>query len=71
MKTNNDFDKRVGQQIRQLRENKKMTQAELGEKLGVTKNAVYSWETGKCKLTLKKAKEISRALDCEVDDLLK
>lgn len=71
MKENSDFYKNVGQQIKHYRELKSMTQAELGNKLGVTKNAVYSWETGKCTLHLKTAKEICKILECSLDDLLK
>ncbi len=70
MKESNDFYKEVGQRIRYYRELNKMTQTELGDKLGVTKNAVYSWETGKCSLHLQTAKQICKILNCKLDDLI-
>lgn len=36
----------TGAAIKQLRENARMTQAQLGEKLGVTDKTVSKWETG-------------------------
>lgn len=71
MKEKDDFYASVGQKIRHYRELNNMTQAELGSKLGVTKNAVYSWETGKCTLHLKTAKELCKILNCKLDDLIK
>ena len=37
----------VGEKIRTLRKQAKLTQTELGEKLGVKKNAVSKWECGR------------------------
>ena len=37
----------VGEKIKALRKEKGLTQTELGEKLGVQKNAVSKWETGR------------------------
>ena len=37
----------TGSTIRQLRESRNMTQAELGEKIGVSSKTVSKWETGK------------------------
>lgn len=37
----------TGTTIKQLREEKKLTQAELGEKLGISSKTVSKWETGK------------------------
>ena len=37
----------IGQKIKQHRKAMKMTQTELGERLGVQKNAVSKWETGR------------------------
>ncbi len=70
MKENNDFYKEVGQKIRFYREKKNMTQAELGEKLGYTKNAVYTWEVGKCSLHLQTAKQICKELDITLSQLI-
>lgn len=69
MKTNNDFDKRVGQQIRQLREKKKMTQQEVADALGVTKTAVCNWESGNRALYLDTAKKICKVLDVSLEEI--
>lgn len=37
----------VGEKIKEQRKNLGLTQTELGEKLGVQKNAVSKWETGR------------------------
>lgn len=37
----------VGEKIKHLRESMNLTQTELGEKLGVKKNAVSKWECGR------------------------
>ena len=37
----------IGQKIKSLRKQHHMTQTELGERLGVKKNAVSKWETGR------------------------
>ena len=70
MRKQNDFYKEVGQRIRYYREKKNMTQAELGEKLGVTKNAIYTWEVGKCSLHLQTAKQICKELDITLSQLI-
>lgn len=70
MRENNDFYKEVGQRIRYYREKKNMTQTELGEKLGVTKNAIYTWEVGKCSLHLQTAKQICKELDISLSQLI-
>lgn len=38
---------KIGKFISQLRKNKKMTQAELAEKMGVTDRSISKWETGR------------------------
>ena len=65
----NSFYIEVGKRIRYYREKKNMTQSELGEKLGVTKNAVYSWEVGKCSIHLDTAKKLCSILEIDVNDL--
>lgn len=66
---NNSFNIETGKRIRYYREKKNMTQSELGEKLGVTKNAVYSWEVGKCSIHLDTAKKLCSILEIELNDL--
>jgi transcriptional regulator with XRE-family HTH domain len=43
------MDETMGTRIRTLREAKGLTQAQLAEKVGVTKGAVSAWETGYAK----------------------
>lgn len=38
--------KQIGQQIASLRKHKSLTQAELGERLGLSYQAVSKWERG-------------------------
>ena len=65
----NSFNIETGKRIRYYREKKNMTQSELGEKLGVTKNAVYSWEVGKCSIHLDTAKKLCSILEIYLNDL--
>lgn len=44
----------IGERIKRLRKEKKMTQSQLGEFLGVEKSAVAKWENGRTK-NLKRA----------------
>lgn len=65
----NKFYIEVGAKIRNFREKRGLTQSQLGDKLGVTKNAVYCWETGKSSLHLETAKQICAILDIQLTDL--
>lgn len=38
--------RKIGAYLKELRQNKKMTQQELAEKLGVSNRSVSRWETG-------------------------
>lgn len=40
----------IGKRIISLRKNKNMTQVDLADKLGISYQAVSSWETGICHL---------------------
>ena len=59
-----------GEQIKQLREEKGMTQQSLAEKLYVTRQAVSRWECGARYPDLLTAKKIAQVLDVSVDELL-
>ena len=60
----------TGAQIKKLRENKKMTQEELAEKLNVTSKAVSKWETGKGFPDISLVESLAQALGISVIELL-
>ena len=58
--------------IRQLRKSAGLTQAELAVKVGVTKAAVSSWESGGTKdLKMQHLFDVARALNVEAESLVK
>ena len=60
----------TGAVIRKLRENKKLTQEELAEKLFVSSKAVSKWETGQGFPDISLLEPLANALDISVIELL-
>ncbi len=60
----------VGKNIKKFREEKKLTQDALAEKLFVTRQAVSSWECGKTEPDIETLKKISEALDLSTEELI-
>ena len=60
----------TGAVIKRLRENKKMTQEELAQKIFVTSKAVGKWETGKGFPDIGLLESLGKALDVSVIELL-
>ena len=60
----------TGAVIKKLRENKKMTQEELAQKIFVTSKAVSKWETGKGFPDVGLLESLGKALDVSVIELL-
>ena len=60
----------VGKNIRRYREEKKLTQDALAEKLHVTRQAVSNWETGKNQPDLETLEALAGALDLEPAELI-
>ena len=60
----------TGNTIRQLRETRKLTQAELAEKIGVSSKTISKWETGKSLPDSSIMLELCSTLDITVNDLL-
>ena len=60
----------TGAVIRRLRENKKMTQEELAEKIFVTSKAVSKWETGQGLPDISLLEPLAKALGISVIELL-
>lgn len=60
----------TGSMIKNLREQKKLTQAELAEKIFVTDKAVSKWETGRGYPDISIVESLAKALDISVIELL-
>lgn len=56
--------------IKQYRKDKGLTQAQLGEKLGVAQSTVATWEMGEIAPRTKTLIKIAEVLQCTVDELL-
>lgn len=61
---------KIGKFIAKLRKDKKMTQEELANKLGVNSRSVSRWENGKCMPDLSLLVPLSKELGMSVNDLL-
>ncbi|MVM36532.1 helix-turn-helix domain-containing protein [Spirosoma sp. HMF3257] len=66
-----DIKQKVGQQIREARKAKGLTQKELGEKLGVGESAVNKYETGKVNPSVDTLHKIAIVLGAALDISLK
>ena len=60
----------TGAMIKRLREEKKLTQAELADKIFVTDKAVSKWETGRGYPDISLVEPLAKALDVSVIELL-
>lgn len=60
----------VGENIKRIRKEKKLTQKQLGERLGVSQAAIGQFENGKSSPRLETIKKIALALDVSEDKLL-
>ena len=61
---------RIGKFIAECRKDKKLTQEDLANKLGVSINAVSKWERGICLMDMALLKPICEILDINVNELL-
>ncbi len=57
--------------IRQIREQRDLSQIAFGERLGVSRTTIQGWERGDKSPALERLDDIAAALSCEVDDLLR
>lgn len=55
--------------LKEIRKSRGLTQDELAEKLGVTKQIVSNWEREITPVTLGSAREITKVLNCTLDEL--
>lgn len=61
---------KIGKFIAECRKSKKLTQAELSEKLGVSDRSISNWENGKCMPDLSLFGDLCKELDITVNELL-
>ena len=61
---------KMGTFLADLRKEQKLTQAELGEKLGVTNKTISRWETGSYMPPVEMLEELSRMYDLTINELL-
>lgn len=61
---------KIGKFILECRKNKKMTQNELAEKLGVTEKSISNWENGRNMPDLSMFKPLCDELDITINDLM-
>ena len=61
---------RIGRFIANARKEKNLTQEDLAEKLGVTKNAVSKWERGLCLMDMSLLKPLSEILEVSINEIL-
>lgn len=66
-----DFDIRVGMNLKEIRIQKNLTQEELGKLMNVTKTQVSRWESGKRSMYFETAKQLCKVLDVTLQDLSK
>ena len=59
--------KQLGERIKELRQEKKWTQRDLGNALGFTAVAIGSWEHGRTTPSMNSIKEIAKLFDVPVD----
>ena len=61
---------KIGQFIKNIRKENKLTQKELADKLGVTYQAVSKWENGKNAPDISIIKEMSKMFNVDIDEIL-
>ena len=59
----------IGQNILNLRKSAKLSQEQLAEKIGVTRQTISNWELEESSPDLKQAKELSEIFNVSLDDL--
>ncbi len=70
MITPNDFYVKLGDSIRRRREELRLTQAELGESLGLSRTSVTNIERGRQRLLIDQFQRVCKTLDVSADVLL-
>ena len=63
--------KRIGEQIRKIRKNENLSQEQLGQKMNVTRQAIYKWESGKGYPDIQNLIMLSELFEISLDELIK
>ena len=59
----------IGKNIARLRKEMGLTQGELGEKIGVSNQAVSKWESEMCSPDIMLLPKLADVFECSIDDL--
>jgi transcriptional regulator with XRE-family HTH domain len=59
----------LGDNIKRYRELRNLTVQELADKMGIGKAGIYKWENGDTKPGIDSLTDLSKALDCTINDL--
>ena len=62
---------KIGKFIAECRKNHKLTQEELGEKMGVSSKTISRWETGRCMPDISLLEPLSIELEVTINELIK
>ena len=57
------------ERLKELRQDKNISQVELAKKIGVGKSIISKWEKGECDITLSKAKVLATFFGVSIDYL--
>ena len=60
----------IGKNIKKYRQDKKLTQDELAEKLCVTRQAISNWETEKTQPDIETLQKIAQTLEVSVEEII-
>lgn len=60
---------KIGARLAAIRAHRGMSQAELGDAVGVSKASIWNYEHNLVEIDQKRLAELARALACHVDDL--
>lgn len=60
----------IGKKLLELRKKKNLSQEELAEKVGVSRQTISNWELGETSPDLKQAGELSKILNTSLDELV-
>lgn len=67
---NKEFDKDLGNWLKEKREEKGYAQQDVADRLGVTRTAVHCWETGKRQLYAKTLMDLCDALGADLNEYI-
>ena len=61
---------KFGDNLRQIRKNKKMSQEQLAERVNVTRQSISKWENGESYPEMNNILELCRIFNCKLNDLV-